>query len=48
MKYSSENLHKLIALTSALEYQLRIAEEIRKEMSKISLKVKRSLKANSK
>lgn len=40
-KYDSVNLHKMIALVAALQYQLRKCDDIKKELAKLSLKVKR-------
>ncbi len=37
-KYTDEDMHKLIALTTALQYELRKAEEIRKQISKLRLR----------
>jgi hypothetical protein len=36
---STENAHKLLPLVVALEYQLKRAEETRKEIAKLKLKV---------
>jgi hypothetical protein len=46
-KYDNTNLHRLIALTSALHYQLEQAEKVRKEIAKLSLKVRRKLLKNN-
>lgn len=40
-KMDTSNIHELIALTSALNYQLRNAEETRKKIVRLSLKLKR-------
>lgn len=37
-KYTDEDIHKLIALTTALQYELKKAEEIRKQISKLRLR----------
>lgn len=41
-KMDTSNIHELIALTTTLNYQLRNAEEIRKKITKLSLKLKRN------
>lgn len=40
-KHDTSNVHELIRLTAVLNYQLRIAEETRKLIANLSLKVKR-------
>lgn len=37
--YSTDNLQKLLALTAALDYELKKAEKIRKEISKLKLRI---------
>lgn len=37
-KYTDEDIHRLIVLTAALQYELEKVEEIRKEISKLRLK----------
>lgn len=41
---NKEALHKLLTITPILQYQLNQAENTRKEIAKISLKVKRVTK----
>lgn len=42
--HNTEHIHELITLSSALNYQLRQAEETRKKIEKLSLKAKRDTK----
>lgn len=46
-KEDTQNIHELIALTSALNFKLREAEEIRKEITKLSLRAKRNINPKS-
>lgn len=36
--YTDEDLHKLIALNSALTYELQVIEKIRKDIAKLRLR----------
>lgn len=47
-KQDTSNIHKLITLSAALNYQLRRAEETRKEISMLSLRARRVSKRATK